>query len=446
MSLSTLKDLQHIPGSRGLPYFGHFFPFIKNASKFWKDQQDKYGDIFKYTTPMGTAVVLLGPTANKFILVEQGKFASNKEAWETSLSDLFPNGLMLMDGEKHHYHRSIMNEAFKKDPMQGYLDKMPAIISAQIDQLEGKERILAFPYFKNFTLKLAASVFFGIDLNQDLSDMNTALTNVVNAAGALPFNFPFTPYRKGLNGRKFLVAYFESIIDERRSHPGTDLFSRLCQAKSEEGNQFTDQEIIDHLIFVLMAAHDTTAITLSLMSYFLAKDQDWQKEVRSEAEILENLGTLKVADLRKLEKTGLVIKETLRLHPPLTMVARKLEKELEVGDYKLPQNTLVNVVFQMTQTDKRIWTNPSIFDPERFSTERKEHLKCPFAYAPFGAGKHHCIGYAFAEMQVKLVIVELLKRYKISVPEGYECPIRDVPLKQPKDDLPLYLEKIVHNS
>ena len=96
----------------------------------------------------------------------------------------------------------------------------------------------------------------------------------------------------------------------------------------------------------------------------------------------------------------------------------------------------------MTHHDERSWSNPSKFDPERFNKKRSEQLKCPFGYAPFGAGKHHCIGYQFAEIMVKLAMTELLKRFKVSVPKGYEMPIRDVPLKQPKDNLPIYLEKI----
>jgi len=442
MSLSTLKDLKHIPGSNGLPFLGQFIPFVTNATKFWSDQQKRHGDVFKYSTPMGTAVVLLGPTANKYVLVEQAKFATNKEAWEQSLSDLFPNGLMLMDGDKHHSHRSIMNEAFKKDPMQGYLKMMPEIIDRELVHLNGKSKALMFPFFKEFTLKMAAAIFFGLDLNEDLKGINKALTDIVNAAAVLPINLPGTAYRKGLNGRKYLVSYFTSIIGERRTNPGSDLFSRFCEAKSEEGETFTDQEIIDHLIFVLMAAHDTTAITLSLMSYFLAKHPDWQDKVREDANSFDLFDELYVNDLRQLENTGYVMKETLRIHPPLTMVSRKLEKELTVEGYRIPQNTLVNVVFQMTQKDQRVWTNPELFDPLRFNKERREHSVCPFAYAPFGAGKHHCIGYGFAEMQVKLVITELVKRFQLSVPDNYICPIQDVPLKNPKDNLPMFLKTI----
>jgi cytochrome P450 len=442
MASITKKDLEHIPGNWGLPFFGHFFEFLADPTGFYEKYKRKYGDVFRLNTPIATGVVLCGPSANKLILVEENKFTSSKEAWEKSLGELFPNGLMLMDGEQHKYHRSIMQDAFKKEPLQGYLDIMPQIIAAGLDELAGKKKILAFPFFKNLTLKVAAHVFFGLDPKEDLTKVNRALTDIVNAAATLQINLPFSKFRKGINGRKFLIKYFKELLPERRKNPGKDLFSKFCQAKNEEGDQFTDQEIIDHLIFVLMAAHDTTAITLTLMSYFLAKHPDWQEKMRVERKILDNIDTIQISDLRKLEKAGLVMKETLRMHPPLIMVSRKLEKSLVVNDLTLPKHTFVNLVFQLTHHDQRTWSNPSVFDPERFNKQRNEQLKCPFSYAPFGAGKHHCIGYQFAEIMVKVGMADLLKRYKLSVPTDYECPIRDVPLKQPKDNLPLYLEAI----
>lgn len=443
MSVASLKALEHIPGDNGLPFFGHFFPFVRNASKFWTDRRNKYGDVFKYTTPLGASVALCGPAANKLILVEEAKFTSNKEAWEVSLGELFPNGLMLMDGDRHQYHRSIMNEAFKKEPMQGYLDNMPQIVARELKKLDGKDKVLFFPFFKELTLQLAAKVFFGLTLKDDLKNINKAISNIVFASSALPIKLPFTAYGRGLAGRKYLVNYFKSIIDEKRANPEKDLFSRLCIAKSEEGNQFTDSEIIDHLIFVLMAAHDTTAITLSMMSYYMAKDLHWQDRLRKEAQSFQLDEDIQVKDLRQLENIGLFMKETLRRQPPLTTSVRKLERDMEIEGHHIPKNTIVNVIYELTHHDERNWeSNPQDFDPDRFGKERNEQSKCPFAYAPFGAGKHHCIGYAFAEMQIKLVITMLLQDYELSVPKDYECPIKDVPLKNPSDDLPMFVSKL----
>ena len=442
MRQTTYKELEHLPGERSLPIFGNFFKFASDASGFFRDMQAKHGDVYKSETLFGANVVLCGPSANKLLLVEQNNFTSNQEAWEPILSDLFPNGLMLMDGDRHKYHRGIMQEAFKKDPMQGYLEIMPVLIEAVLDELDGQKKVLFFPFLKSLTLGLAARVFFGLGLKDDLSKINKALTDIVDAAAVLRINLPFTKYGKGVKGRRFLADYFMKLLPERRKNPGKDLFSRLCQARSEEGNQFTDQEIIDHLIFILMAAHDTTAITLTFMSYYLAKNPEWQEKVREEGQSLAISEQTQVRELRQLEHLGLVMKETLRMQPPLILLPRKLQQDLEVEGYLIPKGTMVNAVFQFTHYDDRTWTNPKTFDPSRFNTERKEQLKCPYAYAPFGAGNHHCIGFGFAELQIKLVMTAMLKRFKISVPEGYECQVRDVPLKQPKDGLPIFLEKV----
>ncbi len=441
MATKKYDEILDIPGESGLPIVGNLFQMLKEGGGYYDRLRAKYGDVYKSRSLFGSGIILTGPTAVKFFLVEQSKFTSSQEAWEKSLGTLFPNGLMLMDGDRHKYHRSIMHEAFKKDPMQGYVDIMPNIISNAIDQLEGKDEVLFFPFAKELTISLASEVFFGITDSKEIAKLNEAITNIVNAALAIPISLPFTKYGRGLKGRRFLVDYFRSIIDERRNQPGKDLFSRLCIAKNEDGDTFTDQEIIDHLIFVLMAAHDTTAITVSFLTYFLAKHPDWQKVVLDEINAFDFNAPLQVKDLRQLENLGLVMKETLRIHPPLVTVTRKLEKDITFEGYTLPKDALISLMFHCTHRDVSVWDDTDKFDPLRFSKERREEQRCPFAYAPFGAGPHHCIGYQFAELQIKLVISELIKRYEVSVPEGYECPIRDFPLKQPTDNLPITLKR-----
>lgn len=441
MSLAKYKNLKHLPGDRGNWLYGHFFEFLSNASGLWSRLKKVHGDVYYYRVLHRNQVILAGTDTNKKILVEESKNTENKEAWETALSDLFPNSLMLMDGDTHKHHRSIMLDAFKKPAMQGYLGLMPSIIREGLETLGPNEMKPMFPFYKMLTLRLATAVFFGLQKDQDLSKINKAITDMVLASTTIPLRIPFTPFSRGINGRKFLSKFFKNIVTTRRENPGDDLFSKLCLAKNEEGQTFTDDEIVDHLIFILMASHDTTAVTLTWMSYLLAKHPDWQEKAREEVSRISTQ-ELQLNDLRDFQTLSLILKETLRIYPPLTMVVRKLLKNMEVGEQFLPQDTLVACVFQLTHNDVRIWTDPDKFDPLRFSEERKEHMKCPYAYAPFGAGPHHCIGYSFGEMQIKLVMIELLKKFKLSVPSGYEAQVQDVPLKQPKDNMPIMITRL----
>jgi len=441
MALTKYKKLKHIPGSRGHWLTGHFFEFVTKPQGLFRRLQKKFGDIYYLRILHRDQIILLGQNTNKIILVDEWKKTENKEAWETALLDIFPNALMLMDGTEHKYHRSIMQDAFKKDALQGYLDIMPSIIEKGVHSLKGKNKEFMFPFYKNFTLRVAATIFFGLDDKVQLEQINTAVTDMVNASVTLPINLPGTKLYKGIKGRKYLSSFFESIIKERRNNPGKDLFSKLCLAKNEEGAQFSDQEIIDHLNFILMASHDTTAISLSMMTYLLAKNPEWQDKLRTEAKSL-HFDQMQINDLRKYELLSQVLKETLRIHPPLTQIIRKLNETLQIENHSIPKDTLVSCNFQFTHTDERTWNNPLKFDPDRFSRERKEHMKCPYAYAPFGAGPHHCIGYAFAEILIKTTMIELLANFKFSVPENYECDMKDVPLKQPKDNLPIFIEQI----
>lgn len=438
MKLADYSELNHIPGGQGeWPILGSFIPFTTNTIPFFQEQKKQNGDLFKMRHPLGHSLFVTDPEANKVLLVDSAKKTHNAEAWETAIGELFPNGLMLMDGEKHKTHRSIILEAFKPKPLQGYLDDLPEIFEAEFDQLKGVTEFDALPFFKLTTLKIAAKIFFGFDLKEDISQINKAITAIVNASTALPIKLPFTRYKKGLQGRAFLVDYFNQVLPERRENPGNDLFSRLCEATNEDGERLTDQEIVDHLIFVLMAAHDTTAITLTWMSYFLAQHPEWQEKVYSDGEALWDIAELKLSDLRGLDSASLVMKETLRIHPPLIVIPRFLTEEIELNGVQVPPGTVVNAVVQLTHQDERVWTNPERFDPERFNAERKEQNRCPFSYIPFGAGNHHCIGFQFAEMSAKLGISMLVDRFELSLLDGYESKARAVPMKQPTDNMPL---------
>jgi len=139
---------------------------------------------------------------------------------------------------------------------------------------------------------------------------------------------------------------------------------------------------------------------------------------------------------------GLVLKEALRLYPPLPVIPRRAVNDCEFDGYPIAKGQQVIVSPYFTQRLADIWSKPNTFDPERFSKERGEDQQHKHAWVPFGGGAHKCLGMHFAELQIKLVLFSLLKRYRISVGDGYQMPYQPAPIGKPVDLLPLTLTAI----
>jgi cytochrome P450 len=439
-----MASLSHIPGATGLPLMGDTIRFLKKPQELFNKKQEQYGNIFKYRMFGRKYVCIMGAAGNRFVLVEQTKHFSSKDGW-VLINELFHGGLMLQDGEEHKHHRGILQTAFKKEALQHYVETMNPLVKAYTKKMVQQREVTVFPCIKELTLQLAGSVFFDLDFSNNLQHINQAIINMVQAS-ITPFhiNLPFTTYGKGMQGRKVLQAYFSTIIKERRQQPGNDMLSNLCLATDEAGNTLSDDEIIDHLIFFIMAAHDTTASSLTSIIYELAMHQNWQQQLREECRHIHHDtvsdGRAIHQSLDALEKTGWVIKETLRLHPPLILIPRKAQTDMQFENTHIPAGTNVTLLLYHNHNNRAYWSDPLAFDPHRFSAEISEHKKCPHAYAPFGAGQHFCLGHAFADLQMKLVLVHLLKNYKWQLPANYQPVYTHIPIQHPKDGLRMHFE------
>jgi cytochrome P450 len=246
---------------------------------------------------------------------------------------------------------------------------------------------------------------------------------------------------RGVRARRFLVRLMQSRLAEKRAHAAPDLFSQLCHARSEEGERFSDDEVVNHMIFLMMAAHDTTTSALTTMFYALARHPHWQDRLRADALSRPSVH-LRYEDIAQCDRTEWVMKEALRMYPPLTSIPRKAARDCEFGGFQIPKGTPVGISPIHTHHLAEWWTAPEDFDPERFSPARAEHRRHAFAYLPFGGGAHLCIGQHFADMEVKAVMHQVLRRFRFSVPEGYRMPYQLVPIAKPRDGLPILMQPL----
>lgn len=185
-----------------------------------------------------------------------------------------------------------------------------------------------------------------------------------------------------------------------------------------------------------MAAHDTSTIALSAMSYYLARHPEWQSRLRDEAQALGK-ASLGYDDLAKLPLMQQVFLESLRLVSPVHILPRRTRVACQFAGMDIPANTYLIISPLVTHHLPQYWQQPERFDPERFSPERAEHKGHPYQYVPFGGGAHKCIGMHFAEMEVKTILYHVLRRYRWSVASGYRMPINFTSLPTPADGLPV---------
>ncbi len=444
VSASTTATRARIPEATWLESVQRALLYRSRTLQLLRELSDRYGPVALMRTGFFPPLVsLFGPDANRFVLLDQEQQLSAKRAWDFIMGRIFPNGLLLRDGADHRHHRRIMQVAFHQKALREYVERMTPAIAAVVDGWDRRGgAFLAYPAFKALTLDLACSIFLGVELGSEAQRLNAAFEATVAASmSVVRLRIPGLEFDRGLRGREFMMDLFGGLIAERRASGGADMFSRLCRAESEDGERFADAEIVDHLIFLMMAAHDTTTSTLSSLMYELARHPAWQERARDECRALP-VDAPGFDDLGRLADVDLVVKETLRLHPPLSTIPRVALRSFEFGGYRIPEGAMVAVYPLHTHYLEEWWSEPARFDPERFAPARDEHERHPYLFVPFGGGAHMCIGYRFAEVQIKAILFALLRRYRWSVPAGYVLPEQQAPIAKPTDGLPIALARI----
>ena len=435
----TAIPYDRIPLVKGLPLVGNLPKFLRDPLENARSLE-VHGNVVRSRTFFET-VTLLGPEANQFVLHDREGNFSSRGGWYYWIDAVFPGAIMAMDDPAHKHHRRIMQGAFKRSAMERYVADMGPVIEDELARwpVDGATPLQAFPRIKALTLNIAARVFMGMALGPEADRMNRAFIDTVEASLAL-IRKPVPPFGmwRGVRARRWLVELMRSKLQSKRAAEGPDLFSQLCHARDEEGQRFSDDEVVNHMIFLMMAAHDTTTSSLTTMLYSLARHPEWQERLRAQAQALP-VAHLGFGDLAGCDQTEWVMKEALRLYPPLTSIPRKAARDCQFGGFHIPKGTPVGISPIHTHHMPSIWTKPHDFDPERFAPARAEHRRHAYAYLPFGGGAHLCIGQHFADMEVKSVMHQLLRRFRWTVPEGYRMPYQLVPIAKPRDGLPIQL-------
>ncbi|GGF24385.1 cytochrome P450 [Williamsia phyllosphaerae] len=413
----------------------------KDPFGFQRKREEEFGRVSGMSAFGKKWVVASGAPAAEEVLMNKKKAFANGPAWSYLIGPFFNRGVMLLDFDEHRSHRLILQQGFSTAALKSYMDLMQPMIAKRMQDFP-TGKVLLFKEFKALTLDVALEVFLGLELPKDEADrINKAFLETVQAGVAVIRKpVPGTRWWKGIRSRKILEEFFYSHIPAKRATATDDLFSVLCRAESEEGQTFTDEDVVNHLIFVLMAAHDTSTISMTQMCYRMAKSPEWLTKAREESMALG--AELSYDDLNKLPALDAIFKESLRMCTPVPAHPRMAVEDTEVQGYFVPKGSMVTLTALWNHYDESIYSDPWTFDPDRFSKERAEDKKHRMAWSPFGGGVHKCIGLYFGQMEIKTIMHHLLRNYDWDVPADYELPMDYSSLPIPKDGLPVTLRRL----
>jgi cytochrome P450 len=357
----------------------------------------------------GTWVFLADPEAVKQVFTGDPRLLHAGEANIVLLPVLGRNSVLLLDEPEHMKERKLMLPPFHGKRMQAYREVMADVAAAEIDRWPADVPVRMRPRMQAVTLEVILRAVFGVEEGERLNRLRDELRRTLNFLSdprrAVFFVLlgprrvgRFPPFRRSLERVDGLL--FEEIAARRKAPDladRDDILSLLLQARREDGSPMSDRELRDELMTLLVAGHETTATGLSWAVELLARHP--AELDRLEAEVAGGGDTYLDA----------VIKETLRLRPVVALVARKLVEPMEIGGQLLPAGVSVTPSIYLVHRRPDIYPEPERFRPERFI----EQPAGTYTWIPFGGGVRRCLGGAFAEFEMAVVLTELVTRRRL---------------------------------
>ena len=418
------------PLDKGNLLFGHSIKFNNDALSLVKNLQNKYGDIFEISILHKRVTMFMTPSATKHIYLDGEDNFSSRHGWEFSLGKTFENGLMLRDFDDHRFHRGLLQDSFRRDALANYLQIVQPLLDTWIEELQESKSFNLYATMKELMFKISLELFFDEIDNSRQKELEKLFTDAIKSATSVVRTpLPFTKLRKGLKARRSLLKYFESKAENVDIESNT-LFAELVKTNKHEGG-LSNYEIAEHMIFLLLAAHDTTTSTLTTAIHHLSTDKNFYQELKKEA---NEISLTDISELKNGVKGESLFSEAMRMYPPVPFSLRYVMRDTVVENYKLDAGTYVAIGPLVLHNDERYWENPQECDPNRFLNADETNE----AYFPFSGGAHTCLGKFFASYLFKNVIYKLVSNIE-TISSTEPLKINPAPIPFPRKDVKITL-------
>jgi len=383
------------------------------------------GPIFDLSMAGMKAIALCGPEAARFVLVS----ARDDFRWRTEtdpVTRLLRHGVLVTDGEEHDTLRRLMNPPLHRAMLDGYITAMARCTDTVLDSWAARGTVDMLVEMRRIALLILIETLFRVDFRPDIDRLWRSILKMLRYISPgiwlMWHRAPRPGYGRAL---RRMDDYLHQIIRARRDDPAAgdrDLLGLLVHTED-----LSDDLIRDQLLTMLIAGHDTSTALLSWALLMLGKHPEVYQQAQAEVDsVLSYHPVPTMAQISELRYLDRVVDETLRLYPPIHLGSRVPAVDVDFQGYTIPAGTRVMFSIYLTHRMRSIWDDPLRFNPDRFLPGV---VRLPYSFLPFGGGPRNCIGAAFAQVEVKVVLARILQRYHLELTPGRVRPFMGATLE-----------------
>ncbi|HZI92210.1 MAG TPA: cytochrome P450 [Thermoleophilaceae bacterium] len=401
---------------------------------------ERFGPVFTLRILHAPDVFVLGPEANRHVLLSNAANFHWREGGFRELEPLLGDGLLTIDGAYHRRARHIMLPAFHHAQVAAATAVMIEEAEQALDRWQPGQTLDVYAWARRLAMRIAMRALLGLDPDGGTGEVaarefERALSFYGTEYPLRVLRGPGTPWRRMHDAREVLDEIVYGEIERRRGSSNDDILGMLMAATGEDGERLSDGEVRDQVATLLFAGHDTATSTISFLLYELARHpRELQALYDEQDQVLGGRAPTPEDLVESLPRLDMTLDETLRLYPPAWVGPRKAVEAFEVAGTRVPAGAFVNYCSWASHRLPDVFEDPETFNPERFTPERKAALP-KGAYVPFGGGSRTCIGMRFGQMEVKAVATLLLQRFRCELLPGRTMTVRQMPTLSPRGGL-----------
>ncbi len=439
------------PGPKGVPVLGNSRKYARDPFAFMTAVGEAYGDVVRLDLGPFETYMITNPDDVERVLVTDDATYRKPDFQDDAIGDLLGEGLLLSEGEVWRKQRDLAQPAFRMRRLAGLDDMMTGHTQEMLDGwVDGDVRDVEIEMAR-LTVKIIVEAMFGATIDDErVRTVQEHLEPLGQRFEPSPLRFLIPDWMPTPENRRYResIEVLEGIIDdlvaERRGTAQADgdapmdLLSILLRAKAR-GEQ-SDGQLRDELMTMLLAGHDTTALTLTYTWYLLSEHPAVERRVHDELDRVVGDQNPTTADVRRLEYVDRVLSEAMRLYPPVYVMFRQPKTDVRLGGYRIPADSAVMLPQWVIHRSPRWYDDPETFDPDRWTAERRS-ARPRYAYFPFGAGPRHCIGKQFSLLEAKLVLGTVARQFSLERVEDGPLSLRGSLTMHPADGMEMRVER-----